>query len=318
MVGLTRSSNSIFERWASAEQSLAKMLKMDSYIYSHIEKPKFVVRPITFPLSIQAIMSTTSNALLPLSGKLAIVTGSSRGIGEAIALDLANRGAKVMITYTSASSEDKVQKLIARIASLNNGSSAASVKADLSLPDSPQQIVDATLSAFSTNTIDILINNAAVFQERLMKDVSPEEFDAQHLLNLRAPFFLTQCVRKHLPSAGGGRIINISSVGSRLGLPGFSVYGSAKAGLEALTRSFASEFGPAGHTVNAVNPGTTQSDMMDQLSDTLLQKLKSSTPMQNRLATGEDVAFVVGWLASEESRWITGQSISASGGLAMY
>jgi len=263
-------------------------------------------------------MSTTSNNPLSLRGKVAIVTGASRGIGEAIALDLATRGAKVMITYTSASSEDKVQKLIARIASLNNESSAASVKADLSLPDSPQQIVDATLSAFSTNTIDILINNAAILHDKKMVDVTPEDFDSTHIVNLRAPFFLTQSVHKHLPSSGGGRIVNISSIGSRAGFSGYSVYGATKAGLEALTRSFASEFGPAGHTVNAVNPGPTQSDMMDQLDPTFVEGQRNATPMQHRLGTGDDIAKIVAWLASEESRWVTGQTISASGGFVMY
>ena len=223
-----------------------------------------------------------------------------------------------MITYTSASSEDKVQKLIARIASLSNGSSAASVKADLALPGSPQQIVDATLSAFSTDTIDILVNNAGILHHNKLADVTPEEFSSLHLVNLRAPFFLTQSVHKHLPSSGGGRIVNISSVASRAGYPINSVYASTKAGLEALTRSFASELGPAGHTVNAVNPGPTQSDMMDQLDPAAVEMLKNTTPMQRRLGTGEDVAKIVGWLASEESRWVTGQTIGASGGLYMY
>jgi len=253
-----------------------------------------------------------------LAGKVAIVTGASRGIGEAIAFDLASRGASVMITYTSASSEAKVAKLIARIGSLKNGSSAASVKADLALPGSPQQIVDATLSAFATETIHVLVNNAGIADNKPMVDMDAGDFDSTLLLNLRAPFFLTQGVRKHFPSTGGGRVINISSVAARGGFPNGSVYGASKAGLEALTRSWASEFGPAGHTVNAVAPGATQSDMLDQLDKAFVDSLRKSTPMENRLGTGQDIANIVSWLASEESRWVTGQTIGAAGGSSMY
>jgi len=253
-----------------------------------------------------------------LAGKVAIVTGASRGIGEAIAFDLASRGASVMITYTSASSEAKVENLIARIDSLKNGSSAACVKADLALPGSPQQIVDATLSAFAIDTIHILVNNAGIIYDKFMVDSDAEGFDSVMQINLRAPFFLTQCVRKHLPSAGGGRIINLSSIGGRSGFPNGSVYGASKAGLEALTRSWASEFGPAGHTVNAVAPGATQSDMLDQLEESFSESLRKATPMENRFGTGQDIADIVSWLASEESRWVTGQTIAAAGGGVMY
>jgi len=223
-----------------------------------------------------------------------------------------------MITYTSTSSDSKVDNLISKITSLGNGSSAAKIRADLALPDAPQQIVDATLQAFSTNTIDILVNNAAILNDKPMVDVSPEDFDAVHVINVRAPFFLTQLVQKHLPSTGGGRIINISSLGGRGGFAGFSVYGASKAALEGLTRSWASEFGPAGHTVNAVNPGPTESDMVEQADPAFIEGQRKMTPMQNRLATPDDIAQIVAWLASEESRWVTGQCISASGGFAMY
>jgi 3-oxoacyl-[acyl-carrier protein] reductase len=222
-----------------------------------------------------------------------------------------------MITYTSTSSESKVERLISKIASLNNGSSASAVKADLALPASAQQIVDATLAAFSTSTIDILVNNAAISHVKHMVDVTQEDYDSLYAVNVRAPFFLTQIVRKHLPKEGGGRIINISSVAGRGDAPGFSVYGSTKAAVEGLTRSWASEFGREGHTVNAVAPAATQSDMMDQLDADFLDQERKATPM-GRLATGEDIANVVSWLASEESGWITGQTISASGGFKMY
>ena len=209
--------------------------------------------------------------------------------------------------------------MISEITSFQNGSSAASVKADLVLPESPQKIVDATLSAFSTSTIDILVNNAAIIGVRDRTEVTPADFDNIHRVNLQAPFFMVQIVSKHLPKAGGGRIINISAIGSRMGaISEYSVYLASKGGLEVLTRSWAYEFGPAGHTVNTVSPGTTKSDMLDQVPAEFLEKYSKMTPMENRLGTGEDIAYIVSWLAGEESRWVTGQTIAAAGGLAMY
>ena len=261
---------------------------------------------------------------LPLAEKVAIVTGSSRGIGESIALDLARRGAKVMITYTSPTSDDKARKVVSQIVALENGSAAASVRADLALPESYQRIVDATLSAFATDTIDILVNNAGISGGNIMTnaDVTPEAFNLVLRVNLQAPLFLMQAVQKHLPSSGGGRIINISSVGSHLGVASHSPYNASKAGLEALTRSWAVEFGPAGHTANAVSPGMIQSDMLEkyklETGAAFVDAVMQATPMEHRLGRGEDIASIVGWLASEESRWITGQTIAAAGGHVMF
>ncbi|KAI5831863.1 NAD(P)-binding protein [Schizophyllum commune Tattone D] len=250
---------------------------------------------------------------LALAGKVAIVTGSSRGIGEGIAYELARQGAKVMITYTSISSQDRADALVARIASLNNGSAAASVRADLRLPESPAVIVDATLKAFSTDAIDVLVNNAGVEQNRLITDVSAEDINRVFDVNVRGAMLMTRAVIPHLRAPG--RIVNISSLGARRGFSGYTVYCASKAALEGFTRALAVELGAAGHSVNAVAPGPTESDMLYTLSEEILETQKKRTPMQNRIGTKDDIAQVVAWLASESSRWVTGQTISATGGI---
>ncbi|KAI5891136.1 NAD(P)-binding protein [Schizophyllum commune H4-8] len=254
-------------------------------------------------------------ANLTLSGKVAIVTGASRGLGEGIAYELAKRGAKVMITFTSTSSQARADTLVARIASLNNGSAAASVRADLRLPESPAIILDATLAAFSTSTIDILVNNAGVEQHRPLTDVTPEDFAAVFDVNVRGALLMTRAVLPHLRAPG--RIINVSSLGARRGWAGYTVYCASKAALEGFTRALAVEIGAAGHSVNAVAPGPTESDMLDTLSEEVIEAQKQRTPMQNRIGTADDIAQVVAWLAEEGSRWVTGQTISATGGAEM-
>jgi 3-oxoacyl-[acyl-carrier protein] reductase len=128
---------------------------------------------------------------------------------------------------------------------------------------------------------------------------------------------MTQAVLPHL-CASGGRIINISSVGARYGFKNLSAYCSSKAALEGMTRCWAAELGGEGHTVNAVNPGPVQSQLLENIPKEIVEMQKAQTPVQNRIGTVDDVAQVVAWLASEESRWVSGQVISASGGWAMY
>lgn len=127
---------------------------------------------------------------------------------------------------------------------------------------------------------------------------------------------MTQAVLPHLRRPG--RVINIGSVAARAGFPGYCLYGASKAAMEAFTRSWASELGKDGHTVNCVNPGPVESDMIQQINPDIVRKQKEGTPMEQRLGTVDDVAQVCAWLADERSRWITGQTISATGGLNMY
>ncbi|MCJ1464579.1 hypothetical protein MMC07_003192 [Pseudocyphellaria aurata] len=263
-----------------------------------------------------------------LSGKVAIVTGGSRGIGAAIVLELARRGAKVAITFTSPSSESSTNNLIATVESLQNGSAAIGIRADLGNVESPEIIVKATLSAFSAKAakdlqsddgvklIDIVVNNAGIAHEKHLGDITLGEYASVYDLHVRATLLMTQAVLPHLRAPG--RIINIGSVGSRIGMAGRSLYCSSKAAIEGLTRCWAAELGPAGTTVNVVNPGPTETAMAAGATPAMVSFMESQTPMQNRLGTADDVAQIVAFLAEESSRWVTGQTISASGGFQMY
>ncbi|KAL4899882.1 hypothetical protein BDW74DRAFT_162654 [Aspergillus multicolor] len=250
-----------------------------------------------------------------LAGRVAIVTGGSRGIGAGLVLELARHGAKVAITYTSPSSEPGLNKLMEQIKSFGNGSDAVAIKRDLRDPASPGHIVAETIRNFGSD-IDILVNNAGKELVRRLEDVTVEDFSSIYDLNVRAPMLMLQAVLPHLRAPG--RIINIGSVGGRHGFKELSVYCSSKAALEGLTRCWAAELGSAGHTVNTVNPGPVKTDLYENIPSEIVEKQKADTPIENRVATVEDIALVVLLLASDESRWITGQTISASGGWAMY
>lgn len=250
-----------------------------------------------------------------LSGRNAIVTGASRGIGAGIALELAKRGAKVMITFTSATSEKQVDDIIARIQAFENGSAGYKARADLRNLDAPERIVAASLKVFDGH-IDILVNNAGVDFEKPILETSAEDFADVYNLNVRAPFLMIKAVLPHLRRPG--RIINISSVAARAGFPNFSLYCSSKAALEGLTRSVAGELGPEGHTANIVAPGPVQSEMLDRIPAQLVDMQKAWTPVERRIGTVEDVAQIVAWLAEESSRWVTGASLPASGGFQMF
>ncbi|KAI9170722.1 Dehydrogenase OXI1 [Paramyrothecium foliicola] len=266
-------------------------------------------------VSLNGFKMASKNVYGNLHNKVAIVTGASRGLGFSFALELARRGAKVAATYTSSGSETLVQELAEKIASLGNSSQCIGIKADLRDASSAEEIVRQTVAAFGSS-IDILVNNAGAELVKPFTDVTPEDFDSIYHLNVRAPLLLTQAVRPHLRTPG--RIINIGSVGGRRGFRNLSMYCSSKAALEGLTRCLATELGGEGHTVNTVNPGPVQSDMLDNIPREIIDIQKKQTALQNRLGTMDDVAQIVAWLASEESRWVSGQAISASGGLEMY
>lgn len=222
--------------------------------------------------------------------------------------------AQIVATFTSDSSRASIAALKGRIEALQGPCSCIIIQADLRDPATSKLIVEETIQAFGQH-IDILVNNAAAEMNKPLEEVTIEDFDYIFHLNVRAPLLLTTAVKKYLRT---GRIINISSVGSRTGFANFSLYSSSKAGLEGLTRSMAAELGRDGHTVNTVNPGPVQSDMLDNIPKDIVSMQKANTPIENRLGTVDDVAQIVAWLASEESRWITGQCISASGGYALY
>lgn len=210
--------------------------------------------------------------------------------------------------------------MVDNITSLPHHPRALSIRGDLRQPQSPGSITETAKrwleSIGKEQKIHILVNNAGAELVKHLGDITSEDFDYVYNLNVRGTLLMTQAV---LPSlAERGRIINIASVGARAGFPGLSVYCSSKAAIEGLTRSWAAELGHNGTTVNTVNPGPVQSEMLDNIPKDIVEAQKKATPVQNRVGTMEEVADIVGWLAGEESRWVTGQAISASGGWAMY
>lgn len=219
-----------------------------------------------------------------------------------------------MITYTSPSSEKAVNELAAKIKAFNNGSSTIKIGTDLHSVDAPAKIVAATVEQFG-DSIDILVNNAGIDLVRELKDVTAEDFSQVFHLNVRAYLFMAQAVLPHLRKPG--RIINVSSTAARMGMASLSVYCASKAAVEGMTRALAVELGGVGHTVNCVEPGPTESDMIWRIPQAVVRRQVEETPVEHRMATAQDIAAVVAWLADEQSRWISGQCISASGGWRM-
>ncbi|CAG7938877.1 unnamed protein product [Penicillium olsonii] len=225
----------------------------------------------------------------------------------------------VAITFVSDTSDSAATDIVSQIDNLKNGARGIKIQVDIAHPDAPRIIVDQTLAAFGPS-IDILINNAGTSLRKPFLETNLQDFDQSINTNLRGPFFLSQAVIPHLRRPG--RIVNISSIVSRSGGPLYGVYTASKAGLEAFTRSLAAVIGPNGHSVNCVLPGLTDTDMLkgltaDQESADYHRVVASMTPMEGRVASPDEIARVVTLLVSPQSQWITGQSISATGGLLM-
>lgn len=218
------------------------------------------------------------------------------------------------MTYSSDRSRESANNLISRIKSEAN-STAIGVQCNLQDTSAPKQIVDETLKAFG-GEIDILVNNAAVISDKMIEDVTLEHFDEVFHLNVRAPLLMLQAVLPHLRRPG--RVVNISSVGARDGYPGIATYSASKAALEGFTRGWAAELGKDGTTVNAVNPGPVQSEMLDQVSREIVEPQMKATAVEQRVGRAEEIAEIVAFLAEPRSSWVTGQCISASGGFKMY
>jgi 3-oxoacyl-[acyl-carrier protein] reductase len=216
--------------------------------------------------------------------------------------------------YTSPKSGKLTEEVASKIKSLDNGSTSTTVQADLSKLDAPEKIVKATREAFG-DKIDILINNAGVLYNKSIADMTGEDYASIFDVNVRAPFLLTGAVVPHLRAPG--RIINISSIGARTGIANLSLYCSSKAAIEGMTRALAMELGEAGHTVNAVAPGPTESDMLEDVPKDLVQAMLKLTAVKRRVGTADDIARIVAFLCGEDSKWVSGQTISASGGFMM-
>lgn len=244
----------------------------------------------------------------PLDGKTALVTGASRGIGRAIARRLAHHGAFVIVHFNTAEADaaSVVQAITA------TGGQAAAARADLATPAGATLLADAALALLNGRNLDILVNNAGISRRAEIQDVTPEQFAQTLQVNLQSPFFLIQRLLPHLNQ--GGRIVNVSSIGTRTAYPAMASYAPSKAGLEALTLLLAPQLGPRGITVNAVRPGATATDMNAGARDPATAAATATTIALGRVGQAEDIAKVVAFLASPDSGWITGQCLDASGG----
>ncbi|HTM55117.1 MAG TPA: glucose 1-dehydrogenase [Pirellulales bacterium] len=245
-----------------------------------------------------------------LAGKVAIVTGASKGIGAAIAAHLAAEGAAVVVNY--ASSKAGAEKVVAQIA--QKGGRAVAVQADMSKPADIKRLFAETMSAFKR--IDILVNNAGIYEFAPIEEVTPENFHKQFNLNVLGLLLATQEAIKHF-SSGGGSIVNISSVAATQAPPTTSVYSATKAAVNAITRSLAQELGPRNIRVNAVNPGMIETEGTHSAGITeseFRKQTEAQTPLK-RIGQPSDIAPAVVFLASDDAAWLTGETLYITGGL---
>jgi len=251
-------------------------------------------------------MSTNSKKL---EGKVAVVTGASKGIGAAIAKHLAADGAAVVVNYSaSKAGADQVVREIKA-----GGGKAVAVQANVAKKSDIEKLVAETKKAFGP--IDILVNNAAIYEFAPLEEVTEEHFRKQFDLNVLGLLLMTQETLKHFNPAGGS-IINISSVVSTMGFPGAAVYSGTKAAVEALTRSLAKELGTRGIRMNAISPGmvATEGLQASGLAGGDMQKQTEAQTPLGRIGQPQDIAKVAVFLASPDSGWITGETVTVAGG----
>lgn len=246
-----------------------------------------------------------------LEGKSAIVTGAARGIGEAIAIKLAEHGANIAFTYVSDSSAERASALEAKLSAM--GVKAKAYKSNAADYAACESFVNDVLKEFGT--IDICVNNAGISKDNLLLRMTPEQWNDVIQVNLTSVFNMTKQVIKPMMKARAGSIINMSSVIGEMGNAGQSSYAASKAGIIGFTKSVAKELGSRNIRCNSIAPGFVETDMTSYLKDGEgADKYKAGIPL-GRFASAEDIANVTLFLASELSSYITGQTISACGGL---
>jgi 3-oxoacyl-[acyl-carrier protein] reductase len=248
-----------------------------------------------------------------LENKVAIVTGAARGIGEGIALKLAEQGAHVAITYVSESSGEKAAAIVEKINGM--GVRGKAYRSNAGEFSECETLVNDVVKEFGT--VDICVNNAGISKDNLLLRMTPEQWDDVMQTNLKSIFNMTKQVIRPMMKAKGGSIINMSSVIGLMGNAGQSSYAASKAGLIGFTKSVAKELGSRNVRCNAIAPGFVETDMTSYLKEgEQADKYKAGIPL-GRFGTAEDIANVTLFLASELSAYVTGQVISVDGGLYM-
>ncbi|URT72561.1 3-oxoacyl-[acyl-carrier-protein] reductase [Cytobacillus firmus] len=247
---------------------------------------------------------------MKLEGKAALVTGASRGIGREIALGLARQGADIVVNYSG--SEARANEVVDEIKAL--GRNAFAIQCDVSNSDSVTSMVKETVEKFGK--LDILVNNAGITKDNLLMRMKEDEWDDVININLKGVFLCTKAVTRQMMKQRNGRIINISSIVGVSGNPGQANYVAAKSGVIGLTKTSAKELASRGITVNAIAPGFITTDMTDKLNEDVRDQMLKQIPLA-RFGDPADIANVAVFLASEDSRYMTGQTLHVDGGMVM-
>lgn len=247
----------------------------------------------------------------PLHEKVAVVTGASRGIGKAIALELAKRGAHVIVNY--ASSADKAEEVVAEIQ--GNDGKATAVQADVSDFEQAGQLIKTAIDTYGR--IDILVNNAGIVRDKLIMMMSEDDWDAVQETNLKGTFNCSKAAVRPMMRQRSGRIINISSISGQIGSAGQTNYSASKAGQIGFTKALAREIAARNITVNAVAAGIVETDIWTNVAEELQESMLQLVPL-GRKGEAEEIAYAVAFLASDEAAYITGQCLAVDGGMAMY
>jgi 3-oxoacyl-[acyl-carrier protein] reductase len=247
---------------------------------------------------------------MKLVGKVALVTGASRGIGREIALELASQGANVVVNYSG--NEAKANEVVDLIKEL--GRDAFAIQCDVSNSEAVSVMVKETIDRFGS--LDILVNNAGITKDNLLMRMKEEEWDDVININLKGVFLVTKAVTRQMMKQRSGRIINVASIVGVSGNPGQANYVAAKAGVIGLTKTTAKELASRNINVNAIAPGFITTDMTDKLTDEVKAEMLKVIPLA-KFGEAKNIATVAAFLASEDSAYMTGQTLHVDGGMVM-